>query len=219
MTIPHYDVVIATPGHSMKAEYVKSLITTTTWLNEQGMSYHLASQYSSFVPSARENTATGSYGADWEAVAFGAGKYTYGKIVWIDSDISWTVEAFKTLLETDMDIVSGMVAVDRTGRIGAMRLNNAGNPVSLNSRDFIVEGEPVEVDAVGFGFLAVKSGVFEKMSRPWFDLRHASIETVDFPVLFGEDYSWCLKAKETGFKVWLHPLVRVEHHKELILTV
>jgi hypothetical protein len=219
MTIPHYDVVIATPGHSMKAEYVKSLIATTTWLNEQGMTYCLSSQYSSFVPSARENTATGSYGADWEAVAFGAGKYTYGQIVWIDSDISWTVDALKILLETDMDIVSGMVAVDRTGRIGAMRLNSAGNPVSLNSRDFIVEGEPVEVDAVGFGFLKVTSGVFEKMSRPWFDLRHASIETVDFPVLFGEDYSWCLKAKETGFKVWLHPLVRVEHHKELILTV
>jgi hypothetical protein len=219
MTIPHYDVVIATPGHSMKAEYVKSLIDTTIWLNEQGLTYCLMSQYSSFVPSARENTATGSYGADWEAVAFGAGKFTYGQIVWIDSDISWKVEAFETLIKSNEEIIAGMMPVDRTGRLGAMRLNSAGNPTSLNSRDFIVEGDPVEVDGVSFGFLSIKQGVFEKMSRPWFDLRYASLETTDFPVLYGEDYSWCLKAKENGFKVWLHPLVRVEHHKEIILTV
>jgi hypothetical protein len=219
MTIPHYDIVIATPGHSMKAEYVKSLIDTTIWLNEQGLTYCLTSQYSSFVPSARENTATGSYGADWEAVAFGAGKFTYGQIVWIDSDISWKVEAFETLIKSDKEIIAGMMPVDRTGRLGAMRLNSAGNPTSLNSRDFIVEGDPVEVDGVSFGFLKVTFGVFEKMSRPWFDLRYASIETTDFPVLYGEDYSWCIKAKESGFKVWMHPLVRVEHHKEIILTV
>jgi hypothetical protein len=219
MTVPHYDIVIATPGHSMHKEYVKSLMGTTTYLNSLGLSYHFVNQYSSFVPSARENTATDSYGADWEAKEFGAGKFTYGKIVWIDSDISWTVEAFETLINSDKEIIAGMMPVDRTGRLGAMRLNERGNPVSLNSRDFIVEGDPLEVDGVSFGFLAVKAGVFEKMSRPWFDLRYASIETTDFPVLYGEDYSWCLKAKEAGFKIWLHPLVRVEHMKEMILTV
>jgi len=216
---PHYNVVIATPGHSMHKEYVKSLMGTTTYLNSLGLSYHFVNQYSSFVPSARENTATDSYGADWEAVGFGAGKFTYDRIVWIDSDISWTVEALQTLLDSDLDIVSGMVAVDRTGRISAMRLNPAGNPVSLNSRDFIVEGEPLEVDGVGFGFLAVKAGVFEKMERPWFRTRQIGIETASFKVDLGEDYSWCVGAKEAGFSIWLHPLVRVEHMKEMVLTV
>jgi len=219
MTVPHYNVVIATPGHSMHKEYVKSLLISTTYLNSLGVSYHFVNQYSSFVPSARENTATDSYGADWEAVAFGAGKFTYDRIVWIDSDVSWTVEALQTLLDTDLDIVSGMVAVDRTGRFGAMKLNEAGNPVSLNSRNFIVEGEPFEVDGVGFGFLAVKAGVFEKIERPWFRVRQISIETAPFKVDLGEDYSWCVGAKEAGFSIWLHPLVRVEHMKEMVLTV
>jgi hypothetical protein len=203
----------------MHKEYVKSLLTTTTYLNSRGLSYHFVNQYSSFVPSARENTATDSYGADWEATAFGAGKFTYDRIVWIDSDISWTVEALQTLLDADLDIVSGMVAVDRTGRIGAMKLNEAGNPVSLNSRNFIVEGEPLEVDGVGFGFLAVRRGVFEKMERPWFRVRQTTIETTNFKVDLGEDYSWCVGAKEAGFSIWLHPLVRVEHMKEMVLTV
>ena len=219
MTVPHYNIVIATPGHSMHKEYVKSLLKTTSYLNSAGLSYHFVNQYSSFVSGAREITATDSYGADWEAVAFGAGKFTYDRIVWIDSDISWTVEALQTLLDADFDIVSGMVAVDRTGRIGAMRLNSGGHPVSLNSRDFIVEGDPVEVDGVGFGFLAVKSGVFEAMERPWFKIRQIEIETTNFKVDLGEDYSWCVGAKEAGFSLWLHPLVRVEHMKEMVLTV
>jgi hypothetical protein len=217
--IPHYNVVIATPGHSMHKEYVKSLMETTVYLNSAGLSYRFVSQYSSFVPSARENTATNSFGADWEATGFGAGKFTYDRILWIDSDISWTVEALQTLLDTDLDIVAGMMPVSRDGRFGAMRFNSEGNPTSLNSRNFIVEGEPFEVDGVSFGFLAVRSGVFEKMERPWFRVRQTSIEAVPYKVDLGEDYSWCVGAKEAGFSVWVHPLVRVEHMKEMVLTV
>jgi hypothetical protein len=215
----HYNVVIATPGSELKADFVKSLIETTKWLNKKGLSYHFVNQYSSFVPSARENTATDSFGADWEAVAFGGGKFTYEKIIWIDSDISWSIEAFETLLKSDRDIVSGMVAVGRDGRISGMRLNEQGHPVSLNAMEFLIEGEPVKVDGVGFGFVAVKSGVFEKMKRPWFKIREIEIEGADFPVMLGEDYSWCVGAKEAGFKIFLHPLVRVEHHKGVIFTV
>ena len=219
MTVPHYDVVIATPGHSMHKEYVKSLMETTTYLNSVGLSYHFVSQYSSFVPNARENTCTDSYGADWEAVAFGAGKFTYDRILWIDSDISWTVDNLKVLLSTDLDIVAGMMPISRDGRFGAMRFNSEGNPVSMMALDFLLEGEPFEVDGVSFGFLAVKQGVFEKMSRPWFKIRQTGIETVDYQVDLGEDYSWCVGAKEAGFKIWVHPLVRVEHMKEMVLTV
>lgn len=219
MTVPHYNLVIATPGHSMHKEYVKSLLTTTTYLNSIGMSYHFVSQYSSFVPSARENTATDSYGADWEAEVFGGGKFTYDRILWIDSDISWTVEALQTLLDSDLDIVSGMMPVSRDSRIGAMRFNEYGHPMSLRALDFLVEADPFEVDGVSFGFLAVRAGVFEKMSRPWFRIRQTAIEGVGYAVDLGEDYSWCVGAKEAGFKVWVHPLVKVEHMKEMVLTV
>lgn len=85
--IPHYDIVFATPSNSMKPEYVESLVETMYWLSDRRISYHLVSQQSSFVPSAREKTATDSEGQDWEAVEFGAGKFTYGRILWIDSDI------------------------------------------------------------------------------------------------------------------------------------
>jgi hypothetical protein len=219
MNAPHYDVVFATPGHSLKADYVKSLIETTKWLDSKGLSYHFISRYSSFVPSARENTATDSSGADWVATEFGAGKFTYSRIIWIDSDVSWTVEALEMLLSSDKDIISGMVAVNKTGQIGAMKLNEAGNPISINALNYILEADPFEVDGVGFAFLAVRQGVFENMKRPWFKIRDISLETTDIRVNMSEDYSWCVGAKEAGFLIWVHPLAKVEHHKEMILTV
>jgi hypothetical protein len=219
MNAPHYDVVFATPGNSLKADYVKSLIETTKWLDSKGLSYHFISRYSSFVPSARENTATDSSGADWVATEFGAGKFTYSRIIWIDSDVSWTVEALEMLLSSDKDIISGMVAVNKTGQIGAMKLNEAGNPISINALNYILEADPFEVDGVGFAFLAVRQGVFENMKRPWFKIRDISLETTDIRVNMSEDYSWCVGAKEAGFLIWVHPLSKVEHHKEMILTV
>jgi hypothetical protein len=219
MTVPHYDVVIATPGHSMVADYVKSLVETTVWLQGQGLTYHFVSQYSSFVPSARENTATGSYGADWESTSFGGGTFTYRWILWIDSDISWKPEDIGVLIEADRDVIAGMMPVSREGRIGAMRFNDKGQPVSLRGLDFIMDGDPVQVDGVSFGFLLVRYGVFEKMERPWFRIRQTSIEAVPYAVDLGEDYSWCVGAAEAGFVIWMHPLVRVEHRKEIILTV
>lgn len=215
----HYNVVIATPGAELKADYVKSLMETTKWLSSRGLTYHFISQYSSFVPNARECTATDSYGADWDAVMLGGGKFTYEKVIWIDSDVSWSIEAFERILKSERQIVSGMVAVGRDGRIGAMRLNSEGHPVSLNAMEFLLEGEPVEVDGVGFAFLGIKAGVFEKMSRPWFKIREIEIEGASYPVMLGEDYSWCVGAKEAGFKIYLDPLVRVEHHKAVVFTV
>lgn len=216
--LPHYDIVFATPGNSMKHDYVKSLVETMYWLSDRRISYHFVSRQSSFVPSAREKTSTDSEGENWATTEFGAGNFTYGRIMWIDSDISWDVSAFEMLWDSSEDIISGMYAVDRTGRVAAMNLED-GHPVSINSLNLLLEADPLKVDGVGFGFLMVKCGVFEKMSRPWFQIRSASIAGVEFPVMFGEDYSWCLGAKEAGFDIWLHPLCKVEHHKELVLTV
>ena len=217
--IPHYDVVIATPGHSMNAEYVRCLMKTSDYLHSVGKTMHWVSQYSSFVPSARENTATDSYGADWDALAFGAGKFTYDWIFWIDSDIGWKVEDIQTMIDSDLDICAGMMAIGRDGRIGAMKFNDSGHPVSINALDYLVAGEVEEVDGVSFGFLAVKAGVFEKMKRPWFRIRQTELEGASYPVDLGEDYSWCKSAKEAGFKIWLHPLVRVEHMKAVVFAV
>lgn len=217
--MPHYSVVFATPGHSMKAEYVRSLVTSVDWLRDMGHTFTFLNKYSSFVPSARELTATDTFGPDWAATEIGAGKFTYDKVLWIDSDISWDEEALSRIIGSDKDIISGLYQTGRDGRVAVNVWDAEGRPTVVNKVEFLLHDEPVKVDGVGFGFVAMKQGVFEKMPRPWFKIHQVQVEGSDFPINLGEDYSWCLSAQQAGFEIWVDPLVKVEHHKEIIYTV
>jgi hypothetical protein len=86
---PHVNVLLATPGRNMEAEYVKSLIQTISYLNQVGISYMFLNEYSSMVSTAREATAMGDQYLDPFNNSPVRGQVTYDKIFWIDSDIVW----------------------------------------------------------------------------------------------------------------------------------
>ena len=217
----HYDVVFATPGKDMHRDYVASLVASCAWLAEQGKTFTLINRTSSFVASAREWTAIFSRGSRWDVQAVGSGSFTYDRLVWIDSDISWEVSALEKLLSNDLDIVSGVMPVDREGRVGMTRFDEKGIPNIMRWTDLMFEDDLFQVGGVSFGFLAVKSGVFEKMPRPWFKIREVPVKGYDedFLVNLSEDYSWCVSAQESGFEIWVDKNVSVDHHKEIILQV
>lgn len=214
----HYDLVIATPGRAMEAEYVKSLVETMEWLSSRGMTYKYLNRYSSLVSSAREKTAVDSDVHDWTMKGLGDGRWTYDWVLWVDSDVSWKVKDLEMLMKADLDIVGGCVPVSLEGDIGAMKLVG-GVPNRIHWNDLALEFEPVQVDGVAFGFLLVRSGVFEKMKRPWFRFREIAVEGAEFPVVVGEDYSWCMGAADAGFSVYLHPGVSVGHSKDVIMRL
>lgn len=215
------DVLIATPGHSAKMEYVKSLVKTCAALDEKGISYKFISRYSSFVPTARELTTLDMsqhyYGEDAKV----AGGVDYGKIFWIDSDIEWEPEDFLKLYESELEIVSGLYVLDGMGTVAVNYPNERGVPTRVNKLEFFLHDLPLEVGGVGFGFVAVKSGVFEKMTRPWFLINRVQWDESrpELKVNVGEDYSWCANASRAGFKIFVDPLVKVKHHKETVFEV
>jgi len=219
MNKPHSDVLIATPGENMVSAYVQALVDTTRVLNEKGISYQLLTKSGSFVPSTRELTATDTFSHNWETREIASGKYTYNKIIWIDSDIEWTPEDFLKLYYSELDIISGLYQTNPNGTVAVNLTDPLGRPTLVNKVHFLLWDVPVEVGGVGFGFVAMKSGVFEKMNRPWFKIREVQWDNVDFKVNMGEDYSWCEGAKEAGFKIWVDPLVKLKHHKEIIYVV
>lgn len=216
---PHYDVLIATPGTDMKQEYVMSLIKTTEVLNQRGITYKFLSKYSSFVPSARELTATDTYTHNWNTNEVGSGQYTYNKIFWIDSDIEWEPDDFMNIYESSLDIISGLYATTAHGIVAVNMPDEKGRPRKIDNTFFFLDTYPVEVGGVGFGFVAMKQGVFESIPRPWFKIHEVQWDDLDFAVNMGEDYSWCQSAKNAGYKVWVDPLVRVKHHKETIFVL
>jgi hypothetical protein len=214
--IPHYNFVIATPGNSYTPAYVDSLLETIEFIHGEWKTYKLLNNYSSFVPSAREMTATGTVGHNWETNEIGSGEFTYDQIFWIDSDISWNVSDFEALYKSDKDIISGLYGVGAGGRTNTMRLED-GTPTSMDILSFMLEDAEVEVDGVGFGFVRMNRGVFEKVSRPWFEILKAPVEMR--MVNLSEDYSFCRKAQESGFKIWVDPKVMVRHHKEIVVDL
>jgi hypothetical protein len=211
---PHVNVIIATPGHSMMKDYVRSLLELTGKLNQEGITWAWSSEYSSHVADAREMTLNGNNQNEINEQRPFKGSVTYDKILWIDSDITFKPEDALTLIKSDKDIITGAYLLG-SGEVTVYKelLKSGYAYDEVKSMT-----EPVKVAGCGFGFLAVKSGIFESMTRPWFQ---SAIITSDdgfsFPMM-GEDLSWCKRVTDLGYDIWFDPTVRVTHNKMMKLT-
>jgi hypothetical protein len=201
----------------MMTSYVKSLLATTNELNKRNITWAWSSEYSSHVADARETTLSGTFqNVIGETRPF-HGEITYDKLMWIDSDIAWNPEHVIKLYESDKDIISGAYLLS-TGEVVAYKeLMRSG----ISREDFLKLEEPTEIAGAGFGFICIKSGIFEKMSRPWFQSVPITTKSDGkdwtFPIM-GEDLSWCRRATELGYSIWIDPAVKVQHHKMMKLT-
>jgi hypothetical protein len=213
------NLIICTPGHSMMSTYVKSLLAATQKLSEKGITWAWSSEYSSHVGDAREMTLNGGPQNEIKNTSPFKGTVDYDKILWIDSDIAFTPEDVIKAYESDKDILSGAyLLADGTATAYPKRLE-----AGYTYEDILKMEEPLKVYGVGFGFICVKKGVFEKLSRPWFQSVPVTMtdaetkEEFTFPIM-GEDISWCERVHQAGFDVWLDPSIRLTHHKMMKLT-
>lgn len=211
----HYDVLIATPGAKLEAQYVKSLVLTLEECSKRGLSYKWLNAYSSLVHHARELTAGGVEGQELNPNSVGPlnDLATYNKIFWIDSDIEWTPEQFFKLYDSELEVVSGayLLADGKTTTVHAW-----GSPGGIPKEDILKMNEVTRVQSIGFGFVAIAAGVFERMQRPWFAHLPQTItndrneQLVDS---LGEDISWCVRAYNAGIDIYFDPSVLVTHLK------
>lgn len=213
----HINILIATPGHSLMAPYVRSLLETIEVLGSKGISATWLNAYASHVADARETTLSGSFVNSLSESRPLNGQVTYDKIMWIDSDIAWKAEDVIKLYESDKDIVTGAYLLGD----GSVTVHPTTLRQGYTYQEVLSMFEPVKVWAAGMGFMCVKSGVFESLSRPWFQSTEATVNFEDKEYTFniiGEDMSFCERATKAGFEIWFDPTVRVTHHKTMKLT-
>ena len=213
----HYDILIATPGFMMEAQYVKSLVNTLSECDKRGLTYKFINGSGSLVHHARELTASGGEGLELNPDNKGpiGDSVTYNKIFWIDSDISWEPWQFFKIYDSDYDVVTGayLLADGVTTTVHAW-----GATGGIPKQDIMQMTEPLKIQSMGFGFTAMKSGVFERMERPWFRHYTQEIQKTDGTIIedsIGEDISWCINAYKAGIEIYFDPEVLVKHMKKI----
>jgi hypothetical protein len=220
MDKPHYNVIIATPGTDMDIGYVRSLTETIAELNKRNISNTWIGDYFSIVNIAREFTLDAGYlledtdtEIDYSTKGPIRDTVTYDKIFLIDSDISWTPDQFLKLYHSDKDVISGIY------------MTSKGEPTVypkdkdyFHNNEIAENNETIEVTGFGLGFVCVKSGVFEKIERPWFQFLYTDQHSpTPKNFMIGEDISWCMRVSKLGYELYSDIGVKVKHCKKILL--
>ena len=132
-------------------------------------------------------------------------------VYFLDSDMPIryppSTEALRLLLEAiqrpEVDIISGMYLERTSRRICARKWNEQDKHYEYYKRSEL-EGKLTQVDAVGMGCCLIDTRIFNSLEFPWF--RYG--ERMEEPP---EDLYFCERARELGFKIWIHGDVVFDH--------
>lgn len=246
--IPHFDVLICTPGDILHSPYVESLVHTMHRLWSLNISHMWINYYSPYVAQARDLIINGGYDGnggyklkffspsnpdpDWKIFD---GKFTYGQMIWIDNDIAWHPNDFLKLLAHNEPIVTGLYLTGNQTHL-AVRLETSTEPIPLHLSDLnsLDKKRLYPVNSCGMGFMKVQYGVIERMRHPIFNAINLIPSNVQDPHMSdplnplslntqllstAEDTSFIMRANEAGFTVYVDPSIRVDHYKKIPLII
>lgn len=132
-------------------------------------------------------------------------------LLFIDSDIGWTVEDIELLIQAERDIVSGVYVkkIDKTLAAEILREGATRNTEDLT-----------ECVWVPGGFLLIQRSVIENMSTIYGE-RNEPLWAYQYEgrKFVGEDVAFCRRWRALGGQVWLHNRVLVKHIGEQVCTV
>ncbi len=133
---------------------------------------------------------------------------------WLDADMSFEPEDIAKIWNLQADIGVGVYALKRPDKPGFAAWH--GGRLVTNLEQF---GGPIEVDYAGTGFMCIKREVIETLASdaPTYEgpdggRVHELYKTHIWNDIYeSEDYYFCRKAREAGFKVIMDPSVRLGH--------
>lgn len=217
-------IVLCLPGRSYSGNFLCSFTELVMTLRGLGAEVKISQQYSSMVNAARCLVAGADVMRGPNQKPFNSMPYDY--MMWIDSDIQFTVNDFFALYEMDKDIASGWYAQpgDPKGNYFTPVVEKMDTKYFLSNgffqflrvKDFELKKASFVADYIGFGWVLIKQGVFEKIPYPWFAPRKIQLNA-SVQDMCSEDVAFCLDAREAGFELWVNPSVRVGHEKTVTI--
>jgi hypothetical protein len=176
MDSPLPRVAIAIPsGDMVHADF--AMAYAQLCMASAGLPLQLITVKSSIVAQARNNGVehARSFGADF--------------IFFLDSDMVFPPTALFRLLLHKKDVV-GATYTKRVAPFGILGTQVTEQPAVLS-------GDLLEMQRIPTGCLLINMRVFDKLSKPYF-----RFETDAEGEIVGEDYIFCDRAREAGFRIW-----------------
>lgn len=213
------NIVFCLPGSNYSGNFLKCWTNLQKYCFNNNINPILSQHYSCNIYYSRTmcldgNSKNGKYQKPFQ------GNLEYDYLMWIDSDIIFNVNQFSKLLSHNLDIVSGLYLTHNNREYATVK-NWDVETYKKNGRFDFLKKEDIktndlfEVSYTGFGFMLIKYGVFEKLKYPWFKPRFIEMDHItEFTM---EDVTFCIEAKEKGFKIMIDPTVKVGHEKKFII--
>lgn len=212
--VGYADYIFLIPGNNFSLEFMISWTKTLTYLVDKKISFAYKFSYSPIIQQVRNNLVGNWDNKELEDLGICSeepfdGKMKCKKVIFIDSDIIWEPQDLQLLLDSDKDIISGAYLLSDGKTASFFYLENT---LRLNYDKIYELNDDFEIHSNGFGFVAVKLEVLEKMGFPWFAVEYNKNEDGEWTSM-GEDLYFSVKARKYGYKTYLHPKVAVGHYK------
>jgi hypothetical protein len=216
-----HNIIFCLPGNQFSGRFLDSFSNLIVYCVVKGITFCIARCEDSVVHFVRNKCLGGNVMRGTKQLPYD-GKRDYTHTMWIDSDMVFSTSHFDALLEhSDLDIVSGVYSLADGQHFAAVEkwdidyFKKYGCFQFMPIDYFKDRKGLVEVSHSGFGFTLVKKGVFEKVGYPWFRPVSHTIENMfDYS---SEDVSFCLLAREKGYKIFVDPQIRIGHEKKVVL--
>jgi GT2 family glycosyltransferase len=185
-------------GGTIRAETVAALVAAMDTLRDKGVTVNLSVQVGNFVDYNRNRIVTAAL------------EHGCSHIMFVDSDMVFPSSGIIRLLDHDKDIVGAnynMRGNPSTGDMGMCTTKMAdadGNLIAVNAED--IPTQLFKCHALGTGFMLIKSSVFAKLKKPYFQVYEDPDGTSHT-----EDINFCAHAGEAGFGVWCSPSIKMQH--------
>lgn len=210
-------VIFCLPGREFSGKFLLSWSNLISSCIHGGIDVIMSQRYNSNVYYVRAQCLGADVLAGKGQKPF-QGKVDYDYLMWIDSDIVFQPTDFEKLLRRDLDIVGGVYLMDNNTNYAVVKnwdvkyFQTNGMFEFMERSDIAGQTDPIEVCYTGFGFLLIKRGVFEKLEYPWFE-PHVTDFGNGVKDFASEDVSFCIKARDAGFKIHIDPTVQLGHEK------
>lgn len=180
--IPSYDY--------MHAEFVKCLTALVMNLCHNGVNFEVFVCNGTLVHVARDKVACKAINEE------------FTHVLWLDADMIFSPSLLDDLMDNRRDFITG-IAHSRRKPYASCVFSNVDDLNSL-TRYEEYPAEPFVVAACGFACVLISTEVLRAVQMRY--------KTCFTPMMqWGEDLSFCKRARECGYVIWADPAVKLGH--------